>query len=82
MKMKPSLRCPLALVLAFFGCLQADAALMQRAVPQTHALPTRFEKLRSSALAVIEGFPEPASVALFGSVLVLCAIGLRRRNTA
>jgi hypothetical protein len=82
MKMKPSLRCPLALVLAFSGCLQADTALLQRAVPQPHALRTHFDKLRSSALGVIEGFPEPASVALFGSVLVLSAIGLRRRNTA
>jgi hypothetical protein len=82
MKMKLSLRCPLALVLALSGCLQADAALSQRAVPQAHQLRTRFDKLFSSALGVIEGLPEPASVALFGSVLVLCAIGLRRRNTA
>jgi hypothetical protein len=82
MKMKPSLRYPLALVLAFSGCLQADAALLQRAVPQAHDLRTRLDKLRSSALGVIESFPEPASVTLFGSVLVLCAIRLRRRNTA
>jgi hypothetical protein len=82
MKMKISLWCPLALVLALSGCLQADAALLQRASPQAHDLRTRFDKLRSSALEVIESFPEPASVALFGSALVLCAICLRRRNTA
>lgn len=80
MKMKPSLLWPLALVLAFFGCLQADAALLQQAVPQVHEIRTRLDKLRISALGVVEGFPEPASVALFGSVLVLCSVRLRRRN--
>ncbi len=80
--MKPSLRCLLALLLALSGCLQADAAQLQQTVPQVHHLPTRFDRLRRSALGVIEGFPEPASVALFGSVLVLCAIGLRRRKAA
>jgi hypothetical protein len=80
--MKRSPRRLLVLVLGFSGCLQAEAALLQPAVHQAYDLRTRLEELRSSALEIIEGFPEPVSVALFGSVLVLCAIRLRRRNTA
>ena len=80
MKMKPSPRRLLVLALAFCGCLQAGVVLLQRAVPQQHDFATRLERLPSSALALIEGFPEPADVALFGGVLVLGAIPLRRRN--
>jgi hypothetical protein len=80
MKIKPSPRHLLVLVLALCGCLQAGAVLLQQGVPQEHDLAARLEKLPISALGVIEGFPEPVNVALFGGVLVLCAIPLRRRN--